>query len=85
MGSLSTPEHSNSDSDARVSSTQSAETIDIVTPDLILGIPLFPARSNSSNSYSDARVSSTQSAETIDIVTPDLILGTPLFPASQER
>ena len=36
-GAVSTPEHSTSYSDARVSS--SAETIDLVTPDLIQGTP----------------------------------------------
>ena len=35
MGAFSTPEQSTSYSDARVSSTQSAETLDLVNPDLI--------------------------------------------------
>ena len=38
-GAVSTPEQSTSYSDAPVSSTQSAETIDLVTPDLIQGTP----------------------------------------------
>ena len=38
-GTVSTPEQSTSYSDARVSSTQCAETIDLVTPDLIQGTP----------------------------------------------
>ena len=38
-GTVSTPEQSTSYSDAQVSSTQSAETFDLVTPDLIQGTP----------------------------------------------
>ena len=38
-GTVSTKEQSTSYSDARVSSTQCAETIDLVTPDLIQGTP----------------------------------------------
>ena len=38
-GTVSTPEQSTSYSDAQVSSTQSAETIDLVTPDLIQETP----------------------------------------------
>ena len=38
-GTVPTPEKSISYSDARVSSTQSAETIDLVTPDLFQGTP----------------------------------------------
>ena len=39
-GTVSTPEKSTTYSDVRVSSTRSAETIDLVTPDLIQGTPL---------------------------------------------
>ena len=38
-GAVSTPEQSTSYSHARVSSIQSAETIDLVTPNLIQGTP----------------------------------------------